>query len=66
MSDSDKECSHWRINATNAADRSIESHERILLNQKDWDTFYDALQNPPKLNEALKRAAKRYCARMSR
>ncbi|MCY4094968.1 MAG: DUF1778 domain-containing protein [Gammaproteobacteria bacterium] len=53
-------------NALDAADRMIESHERIVLGQKDWDDFYDALMNPPEPNDALKRAAARYRERMSR
>ena len=53
-------------NALDAADRTIESHERIVLGQKDWDVFYDALVNPPEPNDALKRAAIRYRERMTR
>jgi len=53
-------------NALEAADRTIESHERIALGQKDWNAFFDALMNPPEPNADMKRAATRYRERMSR
>jgi uncharacterized protein (DUF1778 family) len=47
-------------NAMAAADRVIEEHDRVTLSDQDWDTFYEALTNPPKSNKALKGAFKRY------
>ena len=47
-------------NALEAAERIIDSREKITLSAKDWDVFYDALINPPEPNEALKEAARRY------
>jgi uncharacterized protein (DUF1778 family) len=51
-------------NAVAAADRVIDSHEKITLSAKDWDIFYDALINPPEPNEKLKEAARRYRERV--
>lgn len=48
-----------------AAERVIESREKIILPTTDWDTFYDALLNPPEPNEALRVAAHRYRERVS-
>lgn len=53
-------------NALDAADRTIEHHEGIVLGQNDWNAFYDALLDPPEPNEVLKRAAVRYRERTSR
>ena len=47
-----------------AAERVIESRENIVLPATDWDTFYDALLNPPEPNEALRAAAHRYRERI--
>lgn len=47
-----------------AAERVIESREKIILPATDWDTFYDALLNPPEPNEALRAAARRYRERI--
>jgi len=47
-----------------AAERVIESREKIILPATDWDTFYDALLNPPEPNEALRVAAHRYRERV--
>lgn len=38
----------------------IESHERIVLNNQDRDTFLAALSNPSAPAESLRRAANRY------
>ena len=38
------------------ANKIIEAHEKIVLNEKDWNVFLDALENPPKPNAALKQA----------
>jgi uncharacterized protein (DUF1778 family) len=47
-------------NALAAADRVIESREKITLAPADWDVFYEALINPPEPNQKLKAAARRY------
>ena len=47
-------------NAIEAAEHTIEGHEKTVLQQEDWDAFNDALVNPPEPNDALKRAVKRY------
>ena len=47
-------------NAMAAAERVIDSHEKITLSAQDWDAFYDALINPPEPNEKLKEAARHY------
>ena len=47
-----------------AAERVIESREKTVLPATDWDTFYDALFNPPEANEALRAAAHRYRERV--
>ena len=39
-----------------SADKVISEHEKITLNQEDFSVFLDALENPPKANEALKQA----------
>jgi uncharacterized protein (DUF1778 family) len=51
-------------NAVAAAERVIQSHEKITLSAKDWEVFYDALINPPEPNETLKDAARRYRERI--
>jgi uncharacterized protein (DUF1778 family) len=51
-------------NAVAAAERVIDSHEKITLSARDWDIFYDALINPPEPNERLKAAARRYRQRI--
>ena len=47
-------------NAIEAAEHTIEVHEKTVLQQEDWVAFNDALVNPPEPNDALKRAVKRY------
>ncbi len=51
-------------NAVAAAERVIESHEKITLSARDWDVFFDALVNPPEPNEKLREAARRYRERV--
>jgi uncharacterized protein (DUF1778 family) len=51
-------------NAVAAAERVIDTHEKITLSTKDWDVFYDALINPPEPNEKLREAARRYRERV--
>ena len=47
-------------NALEAAEHTIEMHEKTALQQEDWDAFFDALVNPPEPNDRLKQASKRY------
>jgi uncharacterized protein (DUF1778 family) len=51
-------------NAIAAAERVIDSHEKITLSARDWDVFYEALINPPEPNVKLKKAARRYRERV--
>jgi len=51
-------------NAVAAAERVIDSHEKITLSPKDWKIFYDALLNAPEPNEKLRKAARRYRERV--
>jgi uncharacterized protein (DUF1778 family) len=51
-------------NAVAAAERIIDSHEKITLSAQDWDVFYDALVNPPEPNETLRKSARRYRERV--
>jgi uncharacterized protein (DUF1778 family) len=50
--------------AVAAAEKVIDSHEKVTLSAPDWDDFYDALINPPEPNEKLKEAARRYRERV--
>ena len=47
-------------NAVAAAERVIETHEKVVLSAADWDAFHDALLDPPAPNAALRDAARRY------
>jgi uncharacterized protein (DUF1778 family) len=47
-------------NAVSAAERVIDSHERVNLSAADWDAFHKALLHPPKPNAALRSAVRRY------
>ena len=51
-------------NAVTAAERVIDSHEKITLSAKDWEAFYDSLIDPPEPNETLREAARRYRERV--
>lgn len=56
-----KSLSEFIISSTlEAANSIIEKHHQILSSEKDRAIFFDALINPPKPNEALVKAAKRY------
>jgi uncharacterized protein (DUF1778 family) len=46
--------------ASQEANKIAEEHNRILASEKDKNVFFEALMNPPKPNQALKRAYKRY------
>lgn len=47
-------------NAVAAAERVIDSREKITLSANDWDVFYNALVDPPEPNAKLRKAARRY------
>jgi len=51
-------------NALAAAERVIDARERITLSAADWETFFNALINPPKPNKKLKEAVRRYRERV--
>ena len=51
-------------NAVAAAERVIESHEKIVLSAMDWDAFHSALLDPPEPNVVLRQAARRYRERV--
>lgn len=42
--------------ALDAAGRLIEARERLVLGERDWDVFFEALINPPEPNQDLKDA----------
>jgi uncharacterized protein (DUF1778 family) len=52
------------VNAVAAAERIIDSHEKVTLSARDWDVFYDVLINPPEPNAKLREAARRYRERV--
>ena len=41
-------------NALKAADRLIQDRERLVLSERDWNLFFDALVDPPEPNAALR------------
>ncbi len=41
---------------TETARRTIAEHETLVLSERDREAFFDALVNPPKPSERLKRA----------
>jgi uncharacterized protein (DUF1778 family) len=41
---------------TEAARRAIAEHDTLVLTERDRAAFFDALTNPPALNERLRRA----------
>lgn len=45
--------------ASERAAEVIEQHRRVILNEESWNRVMDAINNPPALNDRLKRAAKR-------
>jgi uncharacterized protein (DUF1778 family) len=49
--------------ALESAVQTIEKHEVIALNKATSSVFYELLQNPPKPNAALKKAALGYAKR---
>jgi uncharacterized protein (DUF1778 family) len=44
--------------ALNAATEEIPEPEKIVLKERDWEIFREAVENPPEPNEALKAAIK--------
>ncbi len=46
--------------AQEKADQIIASHETLFNSQRDKETFFKALLNPPKPNKASLKAAQRY------
>lgn len=46
--------------AVASADAILKRGEQMVLSEQDWDTFYQALLNPPKPNAALKNAFATY------
>ena len=48
-----------------AAERVIESKERMVLPATDWEAFHNALLDPPEPNAVLREAARRYRERVA-
>jgi uncharacterized protein (DUF1778 family) len=46
--------------AYDAALNTIARHERMMLQPEDYEVFFNALDNPPKPNEKLRKAFKRH------
>ena len=46
--------------ALSTAERVIREHEVVTLSNSDWQVFFDALVDPPRPNETLKTAFRRY------
>jgi uncharacterized protein (DUF1778 family) len=46
--------------ADQQANKIAEEHKKMLASEKDRRVFFEALMNPPKPNQALKKAFKRY------
>ncbi|MEC4986612.1 MAG: DUF1778 domain-containing protein, partial [Oscillatoria sp. PMC 1076.18] len=46
--------------ALNSAIEDIANYDRMVLSDRDRDIFMEALENPPKANEALKAAIKEH------
>lgn len=42
------------------AERIVEKHQQILASKKDQEIFFDALLNPSKPNETLKKAMQKF------
>ncbi len=52
--------------ALHAADEVIQEHETLTLSEADWETFLDALENPPRPNAKLKQAFAEHKKRVQR
>lgn len=48
------------VQAVDAAERVLKSHEQHILPTADWETFCKALDKPPKPNKALKEGFRWY------
>jgi uncharacterized protein (DUF1778 family) len=46
--------------AQQQADNVMEKHNNIILSKKDAEVFFNTILNPPKPNDALKKAANAY------
>jgi uncharacterized protein (DUF1778 family) len=46
--------------AYDAALNTIARHERMMLQPEDYEVFFNALDNPPKPNEKLRKAFERH------
>lgn len=46
--------------AVESADKILARGDQMVLSERDWDTFYNALTNPPEPNAALKDAFAAY------
>lgn len=51
---------------TEAARKTIAEHETLMLSDRDRDVFFDALLNPPELNERLQHAFAEHKRRITR
>jgi uncharacterized protein (DUF1778 family) len=49
---------------TDAARRTIAEHETLALSERDRAAFFEALMNPPEINDHLKRAAVEHARRL--
>jgi uncharacterized protein (DUF1778 family) len=52
--------------ALHAADEVIQKHETLTLSEVDWETFLDALENPPRPSAKLKQAFAEHKKRVQR
>ena len=52
--------SYMLSHSQKVAEQEIASHERLLLSKEDWGLFITTIENPPKPNQALKKAAKSF------
>ena len=39
--------------AMESAERIVKAHKKIVLSDRDWNAFFEALVDPPKPNQAL-------------
>ena len=47
-------------NSLKVAEQEIASHERLTLSKDDWELLMSAIENPPKPNQALKKAFREF------
>ena len=50
--------------ALTCADEAVRAHETMVLGKRDAEVFLDAILNPPKPNEKLRRAMREYRKRV--